>query len=56
MYATFQYCLANGDLGVGWRVDEINESTDWEVTITAPETDVDLYAEVSNQVAVSIEP
>ena len=26
------------------------------VTITAPETDVDLYTEVSNQVAVSIEP
>ena len=31
MYTTFQYCLANGVLGVGWRVDEINETTDWEV-------------------------
>ena len=31
MYATFQYCLANGVLGVGWRVDEINETTEWEV-------------------------
>ena len=31
MYATFQYCLANGVLGVGWRVDEINETEKWEV-------------------------
>lgn len=31
MYATFQYCLGNGVLGVGWRVDGINETRDWEV-------------------------
>ena len=31
MYATFQYCLDNGVLGVGWRVDEINETQEWEV-------------------------
>ena len=38
MYATFQYCLANGVLGVGWRVDEINETTDWEVYERLAET------------------
>ena len=31
MDATFQYCLDNHFLGVGWRVEELASTEDWEV-------------------------
>ncbi len=31
MVATFQHCLENNLLGVGWRVDGIGQTTDWKV-------------------------
>ncbi|MCY4498158.1 MAG: hypothetical protein OXC14_12820 [Rhodospirillaceae bacterium] len=30
MAATFQYCLDNGFLGVGWRVDNLTNTRDWK--------------------------
>ena len=30
MAATFQYCLDHGVLGVGWRVDGLDNTDDWE--------------------------
>ena len=35
MADTFAYCLKHGILGVGWRVDEIKETTDWDIFYTA---------------------
>ena len=31
MHATFQHCLKHGLLGVGWRVDDFTQTTEWEV-------------------------
>lgn len=31
MHTTFQYCLNNGILGVGWRVKSLENTTDWHL-------------------------
>ena len=45
MADTFAYCLKHGILGVGWRVDEIEGTTDWDAFYTAA---ADIHDDLGN--------